>query len=50
VAFFGVKLKDFGYNVEPLSLPLYTPLQMVLAVLLIAVISIKKVSEAHNHL
>jgi hypothetical protein len=25
----SLKLKDFGYDVEPLSLP-YTPLQMVL--------------------
>jgi hypothetical protein len=32
---FGVKLKDFGYDVEPLYL-LYTPTNGITAVLLIA--------------
>jgi putative membrane protein len=43
---FGVKLKDFGYDVEPLSFyPIYATTNGITAVLLIAgVISIKMVS------
>jgi putative membrane protein len=43
VAFFGVKLKDFGYNVNLFLYLLYTLLQMVLP-LIAGVISIKMVS------
>jgi putative membrane protein len=43
--FFGVKLKDFGYDVEPLLLPPIYTTNGITAVLLIAgVISIKMVS------
>lgn len=51
---FGVKLKDFGYNVEPLSFlpPIYATINGITAVVLVlAVIAIKKGNQkAHERL